>query len=373
MVAPSNDVSVLLDLSANNRDALATAVIQMLTVSSCGEPAAWDDGLDTVLHNLSAGRTVGGGHGKQNGSFSGQFRTNATKIIIVISDARPNHTLGCDYTPGVDYAFVSGLAEEAYTRGIHLATVFVPTTGADAYGFVDTITSIMSGMASTTDGMFLRTKPDASDLASIIMSIVDSCGVGGGLIVTPNEMVLSNGETGTATVQNYRPGRDPSTLVYDTSGVPPDFTVKFRKATPEVAGTDQRSMDITVGPDTFAGAYAVQVTAGRAGFAAVQSAIVVVYVDCVPPFILGMPGNQPASVSVKSGSAAQLKVVSNGTSAFRYQWYVGHTGTTAFPIAGAITSSYTTPSLTTSTEYWVRVTNPCGSTDSASAMVTVTP
>jgi Ig-like domain CHU_C associated len=373
VVAPTNDVNVLLDLSPNNRDALATAVNKMVTVSSCGEPAAWDDGLDTVLHNLAGGRSVGGGNGKQIGSFNGQFRANSTKIIIVISDARPNHTRGCDYVSGVDNVFVHNLAGEAYSREIHLATVFVPTTGADAYGFVDIIKSIMNDMAITSDGMYLSSKPDASDLASIIMTIVESCGMGNGLIVTPAEMVLSNGETGTAKVQNYRPGRDPSTLVYSSSGLTPDSTVKFTSVTPDVAGTDQRSMDITIGPDAFAGPYVLQVNAGHTGLSAVQTAFMVVYVDCVPPMILSAPGNQPANATIKSGSTTTLNVKPSGTSAFRYQWYLGHTGATRFPIAGATSASYTTPALTTSTEYWVRVLNPCGTTDSASAMVTVTP
>ncbi len=40
VVAPRNDVQVLLDLGPKNRDAFGTATKQMTSTSSCGEPAA---------------------------------------------------------------------------------------------------------------------------------------------------------------------------------------------------------------------------------------------------------------------------------------------------------------------------------------------
>src|SRR4051812_13779197 len=95
VTAPRNDVVVLLDLGKNNRDAFGTAAAKMTTDGSCDEPAAWDDGIDTVLNGLPAGRKTGGGIGQQVGTFTtSNFRAGATKIIIVISDARPNHTVG---------------------------------------------------------------------------------------------------------------------------------------------------------------------------------------------------------------------------------------------------------------------------------------
>jgi hypothetical protein len=112
----------------------------------------------------------------------------------------------------------------------------------------------------------------------------------------------------------------------------------------------------------------------RAGIGDSESfGTLLVIVDCAPPMILAAPGNQPQSVAIKVGTTTTLTVHPNGSSAFRYQWFVGHTGSTVFPIAGARSASYTTPAITTPAEYWVRVVNPCGSTDSASAMVTLTP
>jgi hypothetical protein len=54
-----------------------------------------------------------------------------------------------------------------------------------------------------------------------------------------------------------------------------------------------------------------------------------------------------------------------------YQWYLGLSGETDNPIEGATDVTYTTPPLTVTTSYWVRVTNTVGSVDSQTATITV--
>src|SRR5207247_10049552 len=80
---------------------------------------------------------------------------------------------------------------------------------------------------------------------------------------------------------------------------------------------------------------------------------------------------QPQSQTIFSGQTANLSVVATGVS-LTYQWYVGTSGTTTNPIGGAITSSFTTPALTSTTSYWVRVTDGGGNpVDSNTAAITV--
>jgi uncharacterized repeat protein (TIGR03803 family) len=79
---------------------------------------------------------------------------------------------------------------------------------------------------------------------------------------------------------------------------------------------------------------------------------------------------QPASQTIASGHTARLSVVASG-SGLSYQWYVGTTGTTTSPIAGATASTYTTPALTSTTRYWVRVSNSVGIADSNTATVII--
>ena len=88
---------------------------------------------------------------------------------------------------------------------------------------------------------------------------------------------------------------------------------------------------------------------------------------CAPPAILGT--DQPKSVSIAPGESATLTVTAIGTSP-SYQWYEGPVGSTSRPVPnGTGRSVVVTPSSTTS--YWVRVTNDCGSTDSNAATVTI--
>jgi hypothetical protein len=77
----------------------------------------------------------------------------------------------------------------------------------------------------------------------------------------------------------------------------------------------------------------------------------------VPPTITA----QPQSQGIASGQTALLSVVATGTAPLSYQWYVGTSGTSSTPIAGATVSIYTTPALTGTTNYWVRVSNSFGS------------
>lgn len=80
--------------------------------------------------------------------------------------------------------------------------------------------------------------------------------------------------------------------------------------------------------------------------------------------------SHPASISIANGNTTTFSVSASGSSP-AFQWYSGNTGNTANPISGATSSSYTTPSLTTTTSYWVRVSNPVSATDSNTATATV--
>ncbi len=82
---------------------------------------------------------------------------------------------------------------------------------------------------------------------------------------------------------------------------------------------------------------------------------------------------QPVSTSIVTGQTAQLSVVASGTSPFTYQWYQGTSGQTATPV-GTNSPTFTTPQLTTTTSYWVKITNAANSVgvNSNTATVTVT-
>ncbi|HKW02863.1 MAG TPA: hypothetical protein VJN96_23770 [Vicinamibacterales bacterium] len=80
---------------------------------------------------------------------------------------------------------------------------------------------------------------------------------------------------------------------------------------------------------------------------------------------------QPQNQTIDYGASATLSVAASGGGTLSYQWYVGASGATSAPVSGATSASYSTPGLTATTSYWVRVSDGRNQADSASATVTV--
>lgn len=115
--------------------------------------------------------------------------------------------------------------------------------------------------------------------------------------------------------------------------------------------------------------YSVDATASNAQTKTVQRQITLGAI-CSAPII----ATQPAGQTVLLSQAATLAVVPGTNSQVGYQWYKGTSGDTSHPVGGAISSSYTTQpsSGLDRTNYWVRVSNACGATNSTSALVVTT-
>jgi hypothetical protein len=88
---------------------------------------------------------------------------------------------------------------------------------------------------------------------------------------------------------------------------------------------------------------------------------------CVPPSIVLQP---PENLGVEEGTSATLSVTVTGTAPLSYQWYQGAAGDTSRPLRGDA-STFVTPPLGSRASFWVRITNACGSIDSATATVGV--
>jgi hypothetical protein len=112
--------------------------------------------------------------------------------------------------------------------------------------------------------------------------------------------------------------------------------------------------------------YWVHVTNNCGGFA--DSEVVVVTVQpCTAPAIVV----QPNSGDVLSGSGVVLFVADTGSKPETYQWFQGEAGDTSNPVPSAAFPSFTTPALTSSTSFWVRIANDCGTIDSQAARLNV--
>lgn len=78
--------------------------------------------------------------------------------------------------------------------------------------------------------------------------------------------------------------------------------------------------------------------------------------------------DQTHAVTVTPNQTAKLTV--SASDASQYSWFEGTRGDTSHPV-GRSSATFTTPPLTRSTRYWVRVSNRCGSTDSETISVGV--
>jgi len=112
--------------------------------------------------------------------------------------------------------------------------------------------------------------------------------------------------------------------------------------------------------------YWVRVTNSCGGFA--DSDVIVITVQpCTAPTI----NIQPMGGDVVSGTSVSLFVGDNGTKPENFQWFEGAEGDTSNPLPNALFASVTTPALFTSTSFWVRITNDCGTAQSHAAQLNV--
>ena len=88
--------------------------------------------------------------------------------------------------------------------------------------------------------------------------------------------------------------------------------------------------------------------------------------DLLPAILI-----QPGNTAIPAGATPTLMVVATAVPPLAYQWYRGAMGDTSQPIPDATAASFTTPPLTASASYWVRVSNPYGASDSRGVLVQV--
>jgi hypothetical protein len=91
---------------------------------------------------------------------------------------------------------------------------------------------------------------------------------------------------------------------------------------------------------------------------------VTVVPTCVAPVIT----QQPRDVNVTPGASALLTVSATGTS-LEYRWYQGQLYDFTKPVGGSLPAIYL-PAVISRAEYWVRISNSCGSANSGVAAVT---
>jgi hypothetical protein len=161
-----------------------------------------------------------------------------------------------------------------------------------------------------------------------------------------------------------------SPITFSAGELPQGLSLTFDQNSVPAPGdgtvTATLRVDGTVFPQTYRGLQII----GTSPTGEVRIGLFSIDVSCTPPVILGLPTSQPQSAVITRGARTTLRVKPEGGGAFTYQWYRGHAPLTGSPIAGSNSASLEVGPVTQAEEYWVRVSNPCGSVNSMSATVT---
>jgi hypothetical protein len=303
----------------------------------------------------------------------------ASEEYLEYVDSQFNDVFGF-IVDGVNIARVPGTADVVSINSINHKknTNFFRNNPPGTGGFkteFDGFTVLLTAQAIVTPGETHHIKLAIADTSDTLLDaavFLQQGGITGVAVpvitVDPDQIVMGNGETAEFTIHA---GNLPEGAVLKLSIEPIDggttavFTPSEIRA---VDGVGTARMLLTIGQSTLARDYVLLVHGEHDEV--ISSASVALRVECTPPFIYGLPENQPMNASVVSGGRTELRVVPSGSGPFTYQWYRGPSGSTHFPVAGATTARFNTPAVTAPTDFWVRVTNPCGSVDSWTATVT---
>jgi uncharacterized protein YegL len=172
LVLVSDTVTVAEPLTSGNRAALEQKIRALTASGGDNEPEASDEAINTVVNVLPAADR------QQVGDFMPGFPPEATKVIILITDARPG---GFDdiYVGGVHDQHAREHAREAAAAGIRINSVFVPTNRLTDINQV--ARKVMRGYAATTGGRFIQTAPDGHGTGAALRDILRSCGAATGI------------------------------------------------------------------------------------------------------------------------------------------------------------------------------------------------
>lgn len=191
------------------------------------------------------------------------------------------------------------------------------------------------------------------------------------LNVSPNFVTLAPGESGQLIITStHNPTLDfNSAIQLFADSLPPGVTITFDQTTIAAPGTGSVRATVSVDNAIFPQLYSNVGIFGSGG-GETHGAFFGLDVLCTPPKILGI--SQPQSTTVRRGQRATLRVTPASGGLYTYQWYQGHAPLTSSPIPNSNSAELTTPVINEVTQFWVRVTNPCGSVNSLTATVVPT-
>lgn len=273
----------------------------------------------------------------------------------------------CATPPTYSILFIPITPANAYTAA-QFATVWSQIGGGQLNREIATAGCIDNGAALQWDRTIVPGQTATINSAVSFGSIPDASNfVAFSMTPDPAVSVIQNGATQQFLINVRRNNLEfnaPITLQLDP--LPAGLTASLDRSTIAAPGDGTVVLTVTA-IDLRPEIRTISFTGTGGGETAYGS--ITLDVVCDPPFILGLPENQPQTQSVTRGQTATLRVSPGGSGPLAYQWYEGPVGSTYFPIEGATSASFTTRAIQQPTAYWVRVSNACGAVDSNGATI----
>jgi hypothetical protein len=144
---------------------VAAAITALLATSGSGEPEASDDALREISTEATCAGDVGD-------FTTANWRSDCCKLAILVTDARPAGSNCNDFYDGLatDGADMSAAAAACAALGVQVGTVFVPS-----FGDPGDIATILSGVASTTGGIYAQVASDGTGTAAAMEQMILEC------------------------------------------------------------------------------------------------------------------------------------------------------------------------------------------------------
>jgi hypothetical protein len=291
----------------------------------------------------------------------------------------PKHT-GYAFTPGnqsatVNGANVTGVNFTATLQTFSISGTISPSAGGSGATVTlsgagnATATANSSGaytLTGLTSGSYTITPSNAGyTFTPLSQNVTVSTADVSGVNFTDNAVAVAPTITTQPANQTVTAGRT-ATFAVVAAGTAP-LSYQWQKNGANVAGATSSSYTTPVTTTADSGSTFAVVVSNTAGTVTSNAATLMVNPAAVAPTITTPPANQ----TVTAGQTATFTVVAAGTAPLSYQWQKNGAN-----IAGATSTSYTTPVTTTSdsgSTFAVVVTNTAGTVTSAAAAMTVNP
>jgi hypothetical protein len=277
-------------------------------------------------------------------SSAATLTVNAAPVAPAITTPPVNQTVTAGQTATFTVV-ATGTAPLAYLWQKNGANI----AGATSSSYTTTATT-NSDNGSTFDVVVSNSAGTATSSAATLT--VNPAPVAPTITTQPANQMVTAGQAATFTVA--------------ASGTAP-LSYQWQKNGANIAGATSSSYTTTATTTSDSGSTFDVVVTNSAGSATSSAATLTVNAAPVAPTI----STQPANQTVTAGQTATFAVVATGTAPLAYQWQKNGAN-----IAGATSTSYTTPATTTAdsgSTFRVVVTNSAGSATSNAATLTVNP